>query len=198
MLDELLKTISPPTQEERNLLEKQFPTFTLATPEGSVLIICNSRRICTEAYCLTVFDEDLGEVRWMNAATTQTKGVQKCFAEWLAGWREGRGLENEVVAADKSEKLPVQMVPPILEEEVAKVFRGSMKLGRTPYNWRQQEMSYMDYLGAMKRHINKLIDRVHENDVDPDTGGHHLAAIASSCAILLDSHKHNNLKDDRP
>ena len=53
----------------------------------------------------------------------------------------------------------------------------------------------MTYLGAMKRHIDALLDG---EDLAPDSGVHHLGHIAASCAIVLDAGKHGTLVDNRP
>ena len=53
----------------------------------------------------------------------------------------------------------------------------------------------MTYLGAMKRHIDALLDG---EDLAPDSGVHHLGHIAASCAIVLDAGKNGTLVDNRP
>ena len=53
----------------------------------------------------------------------------------------------------------------------------------------------MTYLGAMKRHIDAIIDG---EDIDPESRAHYLGHVAAGCAIVLDARKHGTLVDNRP
>jgi len=92
-------------------------------------------------------------------------------------------------------KPQLQLIPPALNEETAKAYVDGHKYG--PWNWRENTVEMMTYLGAMKRHIDKLIDRVDKDDIDP-SGAHHCGHIAASCGIILDAQRHGTLVDNRP
>ncbi len=96
---------------------------------------------------------------------------------------------------DEGKKKPqLQLIPPVLNTELAKALSfGAAKY--EPWNWRKNKVEYMTYLGAMKRHIDALLER---EDVASDSGVHHLGHIAASCAIVLDAAKHGTLVDNRP
>lgn len=97
-------------------------------------------------------------------------------------------------ASQAIQKPQLQLVPPALNEETAKAFmRGAEKYGF--FNWRENKVEMMTYLGAMKRHIDCLIEG---EDIDPDTGAHHLGCVAAGCGIVLDARKHGTLVDNRP
>lgn len=91
-------------------------------------------------------------------------------------------------------KPQLQLIPPVFNETVAAALsHGADKYG--PWNWRENKIEMMTYLGAMKRHIDALLDG---EDLAPDSGVHHLGHIAASCAIVLDAGKHGTLVDNRP
>jgi hypothetical protein len=97
-------------------------------------------------------------------------------------------------ASQAIQKPQLQLIPPSLNNEAAKALsRGAVKYG--PWNWRENKVELMTYLGAMKRHIDCLIEG---EDVDPDTGAHHLGCVAAGCGIVLDARKHGTLVDNRP
>lgn len=92
------------------------------------------------------------------------------------------------------EKPQLQLIPPALNTELAKALSfGAARY--EPWNWRKNKVEYMTYLGAIKRHIDALLER---EDVASDSGVHHLGHIAASCAIVLDATKHGTLVDNRP
>lgn len=91
-------------------------------------------------------------------------------------------------------KPPVALVPPCLEIYASMAMKnGAVKYG--PYNWRDQKVQAMQYLSAMKRHIDAFIDG-EENA--KDSGVHHLAHVAAGCGILLDAFLCDSVVDDRP
>jgi hypothetical protein len=100
---------------------------------------------------------------------------------------------------DEGKKKPqLQLIPPVLNTELAKALSFGTYHRKEPYgpwNWRKNKVEYMTYLGAMKRHIDALLER---EDVASDSGVHHLGHIAASCAIVLDAAKHGTLVDNRP
>jgi len=97
-------------------------------------------------------------------------------------------------ASQAIQKPQLQLIPPALNDETAKaLMRGAEKYGF--FNWRGNKVEMMTYLGAMKRHIDCLIEG---EDIDPDTGAHHLGCVAAGCGIVLDARKHGTLVDNRP
>lgn len=91
-------------------------------------------------------------------------------------------------------KPQLQHIPPALNAETAKALScGAVKYG--PWNWRENKVEMMTYLGAMKRHIDALIEG---EDIDPESGAHHLGHVAAGCGIVLDARKCGTLIDNRP
>lgn len=91
-------------------------------------------------------------------------------------------------------KPQMHLVPAALNIEVARVMAdGARKYG--PYNWREHPVRMTVYLSAIERHEAALKDG---ENLTRDSGVKHLAAIAASCAILLDAEATGNLIDDRP
>lgn len=92
------------------------------------------------------------------------------------------------------DKPQLQLIPPVLNNETAKALsRGAVKHG--PWNWRENKVEMMTYLGAIKRHVDLLLNG---EDIDPDTGAHHLGCVAAGCGIVLDAREHGTLVDNRP
>lgn len=91
-------------------------------------------------------------------------------------------------------KPQLQLIPPAFNTETAKALaHGNAKYG--PWNWRVTRVEMMTYLGAMKRHIDAVLNR---EDLDPESGAHHLGHVAASCAIVLDAMQTHTLIDNRP
>jgi len=91
-------------------------------------------------------------------------------------------------------KAQLQLIPPVFNSQVAKALAcGAAKYG--PWNWREHKVEMMTYLGAMKRHIDQVIER---EDIDSESQAHHLGHVAAGCAIVLDAMQHGTLIDNRP
>lgn len=91
-------------------------------------------------------------------------------------------------------KSQLQLIPPSLNRETAKALScGAAKYG--PWNWRQNKVELMTYLGAMRRHIDAVMSG---EDLDPESGAHHLGHVAAGCAIVIDAAEHGQLIDNRP
>ena len=91
-------------------------------------------------------------------------------------------------------KPQLQLVPPVLSAEAAKALAlGAAKYG--PWNWRENHVELMTYLGAMKRHIDAIIEG---EDIDSESGAFHLGHVAAGCGIVLDARRHGTLIDNRP
>ena len=92
------------------------------------------------------------------------------------------------------QKPQLQLIPPALNRETAKALSlGAKKYG--PWNWRENRVEIMTYLGAIKRHIDCILSG---EDIDPESGAHHLGHVAAGCAIVLDAAEHGMLVDNRP
>ncbi len=91
------------------------------------------------------------------------------------------------------QKPPLALIAPAAEEECAKALAcGGSKYGL--WNWRINDVEMMTYLHAMKRHINCLLDG---EDIDPESGAHHLGNVMAGCSIVLDARRHGKLIDNR-
>lgn len=92
------------------------------------------------------------------------------------------------------QKPQLQLIPPALNGPLAAaLLNGSTRYG--PWNWRESKVELMTYIGAMRRHLDALLDG---EDIAQDSGVHHLGHVAASCAIVLDAAAHGTLVDNRP
>ncbi len=73
---------------------------------------------------------------------------------------------------------------------------GVIKYGA--YNWREQPIHLMEYIGAMERHIAALKDGEWLTRDGGDLPITHLGCINANSAIILDAHQCGSLIDDRP
>ena len=90
-------------------------------------------------------------------------------------------------------KAPLHLNPPAGSEEQAKAHRlGAEKYG--PFNWRQNKVELLTYIAALKRHIDRIMDG---EDIDPESGAHHLGHVMAGSAIVLDAQRHGMLIDNR-
>lgn len=97
-------------------------------------------------------------------------------------------------AAQGALKVPMGLVPPIAEVQVARAFAdGAAKYG--PFNWRESTVEVMTYIHAIRRHLAAYLDG---EDLDPKSGVPHLGHISACCAILLDADDLGKLEDNRP
>lgn len=78
-------------------------------------------------------------------------------------------------------------------EEMAK----ALECGRIKYterNWMKNKVKMNTYRSAILRHLNAIAEG---EDIDPESGAHHLGHVMAGCAIMLDARKHGMLVDDR-
>lgn len=115
-------------------------------------------------------------------------------AEPNTGYNLNDGATNPKKAFGDT-KVPLHLVPPALNIGAARAFNEGRKYG--PYNWRENAVDAMTYIGAIKRHIDAYLDG---EDVDPDSkvGKLHLEGIAACVGILLDTTYSGTLVDNRP
>ncbi len=98
------------------------------------------------------------------------------------------------LAAVALKKCPLQLLPPIADELVARVLEGGAgKYGK--FNWRSQPIELTTYIGAIMRHLARI--RCGE-DIDAESGLPHMAHIMATAAIVMDANEHGKLIDDRP
>lgn len=96
--------------------------------------------------------------------------------------------------AQGAKKPQLQLIPPALNVATVQALQnGAEKYGT--WNWRENRVEMMTYLGAIRRHLDDLLEG---ENFAPDSGVHHLGHIAANCAILLDAEKHGMLVDNRP
>lgn len=94
------------------------------------------------------------------------------------------------------EKKPqLHLIPLAAQEEMAK----ALELGATKYgerNWLLGNgVNITTYLSAMARHLALVTDG--KEDIDPESGAHHLGHVMAGCGIVLDALRHEKLIDNR-
>lgn len=90
-------------------------------------------------------------------------------------------------------KTPLHLIPSAANEEMAKALAcGAGKYGKR--NWLGSQIKMDTYIAALRRHIDAMVDG---EDIDPESGVHHLGHIMAGCAIVLDARRHGTLVDDR-
>jgi hypothetical protein len=96
--------------------------------------------------------------------------------------------------AHGEKKPPLHLIPPAANDEMAKALAlGASKYGQR--NWVLGDcVNYTTYLAAMKRHIDRILDG---EEIDPESGAHHLGHVMAGCGIVLDAKRHGKLIDDR-
>lgn len=112
------------------------------------------------------------------------------------------GLGNNVVAGINpkdligSTKVDLDLIPGPAEVACALAMTdGGLKYG--PYNWREQgkPVQARTYTSAARRHLKKWFDG---EEIDADSGVHHLGHAMACCAILIDAQSCGQLADNRP
>lgn len=92
------------------------------------------------------------------------------------------------------QKPGISNIPPsALIHEAMAMKNGADKYG--PFNWRKTTVSARVYVDAMFRHLMRYWDG---EEVDPETGVHHLGHLRASAGILIDAREQKTLIDDRP
>jgi hypothetical protein len=91
-------------------------------------------------------------------------------------------------------KIQLQLVPSSVEIAIARgLVEGARKYGA--WNWRDQPVQVMTYVGSLKRHLAAWIEG---EDIDPDGGKLHLDGAIASLAIIIDAISSGSALDDRP
>lgn len=79
-----------------------------------------------------------------------------------------------------------------LMEAVASIAEGRRKYA--PWNWRDEPVSEVVYVDAAFRH---LIQWLSGEDIDPDSGIHHVSKAIAGLLILRDAQIHGTSEDSR-
>lgn len=91
-------------------------------------------------------------------------------------------------------KLPLHLVSPIVKAYAAIAhFLGNVKYGA--WNWRAGGARVSIYVSALARHIDKYWEGEWYDKTD---GTPHLANALACINILIETHHHKNIVDDRP
>ena len=125
-------------------------------------------------------------------------------AQWDAAWKAARTNEPEAAEpkvilsnpkqAYGDKKVPLHLAPGAAIAHIAIGLKeGSRKYGA--FNWRETNVEAQTYVGATLRHLMAYVDG---EDIDPDSGNHHLSHAIASLAILIDAMESDKLIDNRP
>lgn len=136
--------------------------------------------------------KELKEIQ--NTHRTKLPVSNSAFGRTAAKSKRVQGINpKDIIGATK---VPLGLVPPVFIANTAMaLMEGAGKYG--PFNWRRTSspVQMMIYLEAAMGHIQALIDG---QDIDVDSGLHHVAKAAACCAIILDATACNNMIDNRP
>lgn len=92
------------------------------------------------------------------------------------------------------QKAQLHLSPSTALDAMAGAFTlGAQKYGA--YNWRERTVSTSTYVAAAERHIRQYFER---QNIDPESGHHHLGHAMACLAILIDADAFGCLIDDRP
>jgi len=106
--------------------------------------------------------------------------------------KKGEGPNPKAAFGDK--KTPLFLVPTIPLKMIAWVMKnGAVKYG--PFNWRKTKVNASTYISATHRHFHAWVEG---ENIDKESGLHHLAHVAANIFILLDAILTKSLIDDRP
>lgn len=90
-------------------------------------------------------------------------------------------------------KAPLQFLEAVCNPGEARVLAGgAAKYGRR--NFTLTEMRWSTYIGSMRRHLDALASG---EDLDPESGEHHLSHLRANAAVLQASEAAGTLVDDR-
>lgn len=92
---------------------------------------------------------------------------------------------------DDSAKAPMALIPPIALEAAARAFQNGLKYGQFNY---LKGLEATRVLSALLRHVARWNAG---EELDPDSGVHHLGHAIACCAMLLHLQQTGKLVDDR-
>lgn len=121
------------------------------------------------------------------------------MSEMLENWQIMLKRNEEVKPANPKQaygdkKVPLQNIPPVALVYLGMALKeGARKYGA--YNWRENDVELMTYVGAAMRHIAAFVDG---EDIDDESGNPHLAHAMASLAIMVDAIECRVAIDNRP
>jgi len=93
-----------------------------------------------------------------------------------------------------TKKVPMSVIPgPVMMEVGNALLEGALKYGR--HNYREIGVKASVYFDATMRHMWQFWEG---QDIDPDSGIHHVTKAIASLCVLRDSMMRGNWSDDRP
>lgn len=95
------------------------------------------------------------------------------------------------IAGAKKPNLSVLPFAPLLDV-IPALYEGRRKYG--PWNWRAEEVSETIYADAAIRHLMQFISG---EDIDPDSGVHHISKAIAGLLVVRDAQIHGCSIDDR-
>lgn len=102
-------------------------------------------------------------------------------------------FESDPKAVHGQKKAQLHMIPPAGAEAMARALElGARKYGER--NWVQHQVNLTTYVSAMRRHLDCLMDG---ENLDAESGVHHLGHVMASAGIVLDALRHGTLVDNR-
>ena len=160
-----------------------------------------------EVLAVDEMDEDwltpgmVGEVRYCIAreALVSYNGY---FANWsylkdlelVEPVRNSQTKDTNPKDSIGTKKVPLSGMPaPVLMECGLVKLHGDLKYGR--YNWRDAGVRASVYYDACMRHLMAWWEG---EDIDPDSGEHHIAHAITGLSVLRDAQMQSNCTDDRP
>lgn len=130
----------------------------------------------------------------METSVTDTKASERITAGPLDILTTGPDLLNRKQTTgrkDDTGKAPMALVPPVLIEATARAFQNGLKYGQ--YNY-MKGMEAGRILSALLRHVSRWNNG---EELDTDSGVHHLGHAAACCGMLLHLQSEGRLVDDR-
>lgn len=106
------------------------------------------------------------------------------------------GTESKKVTKFDEGKPRFDLVPTAIQFEVAQVYTDGAKVHGVR-NWEHGLPVSKAYASAL-RHINKFWAAMHEGDIDPDHGTHHLAHAIVELQMIHETLRIHPELDDRP
>lgn len=76
------------------------------------------------------------------------------------------------------------------------MFEGALKYGKHNYRDSEHKILISTYIDAILRHVDQFF--CFKEDIDEESGEHHVIKILACLFVLVDSIINNNEKDDRP
>jgi hypothetical protein len=99
----------------------------------------------------------------------------------------------KLIQALKDGKAPLEYLPTTCFDADARVHKhGADKYGVR--NWRRDKILASTYYAASMRHLKAWFEG---EDIDPDSGEHHLTHMRACGAVFLDAERHGCVIDDR-